>query len=282
MTLLSDMRFQANTSNDIYTNSKLAGNGLEIIFWSKLAKDNLFNPYCVLICSTSILYIAFPLYTEFTAMLTIKYFMLTHSFLIYAVVFSSCSSSVHGCEHPIASVMESCNVPGWDLSLFLCKQLFLSEHPTVLFSGISGALSTGRLSWREHAFHVTMFVCHSESLSYTPVSKIQPGKTNDILFEIWNPGKIYFPLFSPSLKSDRFINFSLQSLSQLFSTAMIWWFPYEWVSSYIIMRAAIRISVWTVADILPHSTLEQMLAGTGMHTETKKHTLKNTRFPVHV
>lgn len=33
---------------------------------------------------------------------------------------------------------------------------------------------------------------------------------------------------------------------------MIWWLPCEWVSSYNIMGTAIRISVWTVADILPY------------------------------
>lgn len=33
-------------------------------------------------------------------------------------------------------------------------------------------------------------VCCSQSLSYTPSSTIQPGKTNDILFlKFWNPGQ---------------------------------------------------------------------------------------------
>lgn len=39
---------------------------------------------------------------------------------------------------------------------------------------------------------VPMSVCCSQSFSYTPLSNIPPGKTNDILFKVWNPGQNFF------------------------------------------------------------------------------------------
>lgn len=104
---------------------------------------------------------------------------------------------------------------------------------------------------------VPVCVCSRHSFSYTRSSKIKAGKTNDILFRI--QGKFFLPpcdfltlwtLIDTSTSASYLVPFVLHS-------AVIWWLPYEQLSSYIIMAAAISKD-----DILPW---EHAGGGAGRH-----------------
>lgn len=146
-----------------------------------------------------------------------------------------------------------CNVLGRDPSLFLGKRPFLTGHPRSCFSGMPGVMSTGRLSQREHTFPVCPCLSAAARAWVTLLSPTysQEKQMTSFFLKFGIQGKISSPLFSPGLDRDRSINVSLVACANCSALAIILWLPYEWVSSYIIMGTAIRISVWMVADILP-------------------------------
>lgn len=59
----------------------------------------------------------------------------------------------------------------------------LAIHGLVFWDPRSSVNKASRLE-RTYILCVPMSVCCSQSLSYTPLYNIQPGKTNDILFKV--------------------------------------------------------------------------------------------------